>query len=86
MAQDTDTAPTASTAASKTAAPSTAQASENVLEQAQGSQPGLVREFIDFLKHEKKWWLTPIVAVLILVTTLVMLSGTAGAPFIYTLW
>lgn len=47
---------------------------------------GLVAEFWDFLIHNKKWWLTPIVLVLLLMGVLVMLSGTAAAPFIYTLW
>ncbi len=49
-------------------------------------EPGLVAEFWDFLIHNKKWWLTPIILVLLLLGLLVMLSGTAAAPFIYTLW
>ncbi|MHB1033378.1 MAG: DUF5989 family protein [Pirellulales bacterium] len=48
--------------------------------------PGLVREFIDFLRFNKKWWLTPIIVVLLLVGLLVILGGTALAPFIYTLF
>ncbi|MBI2478859.1 MAG: hypothetical protein HYV60_09555 [Planctomycetia bacterium] len=47
---------------------------------------GLLAEFWDFLIHNKKWWLTPIVLILLLMGVLVMLSGTAAAPFIYTLW
>ena len=47
---------------------------------------GIVREFIDFLLHNKKWWLTPIILVLLLVTVLIALSGSAAAPFIYTLF
>jgi hypothetical protein len=47
---------------------------------------GLAAEFWDFLIHNKKWWLTPIILVLLLMGVLVMLSGTAAAPFIYTLW
>ena len=31
--------------------------------QAEEAQPGLIAEFIDFLKHSKKWWLTPIIVV-----------------------
>jgi hypothetical protein len=46
----------------------------------------LFREFWDFLKHNKKWWLGPIVVMLLLVAVLVILSGTAAAPFIYTLF
>jgi len=48
--------------------------------------PGLVRELWDFLRDNKKWWLIPILAVLLLVTLLVVLSGSAAAPFIYTLF
>jgi len=47
---------------------------------------GLLAEFWDFIKHNKKWWLLPILIVLLIVGTLVILSGTAAAPFIYTLF
>ena len=49
-------------------------------------RPGLLAELIDFLKNNKKWWLTPIVIVLLAVGALIILSGTAAAPFIYTLF
>jgi hypothetical protein len=39
-----------------------------------------------FLKTSKKWWLLPIVVVLVVFGVLVFLSGTAAAPFIYTLF
>ena len=55
-------------------------------EQASLSQPGLLREFLDFLMHNKKWWLAPIVLVLLLVGLLVILGGSGAAPFIYTLF
>ena len=54
--------------------------------EAGASQQGIVREFLDFLLHNKKWWLTPIILVLLLVTVLIVLSGSAAAPFIYTLF
>lgn len=47
---------------------------------------GIVREFWDFLMFNKKWWLLPIVAVLLLLGVLLVLSSTAAAPFIYTLF
>jgi hypothetical protein len=54
---------------------------------AQGENaPGFFAEFWDFLRHNKKWWLTPIVVILLLFGVLVLLSGTAAAPFIYTLF
>jgi hypothetical protein len=54
--------------------------------EARAPQQGIVREFLDFLMHNKKWWLTPIILVLLLVTVLIVLSGSAAAPFIYTLF
>ena len=51
--------------------------------QADLPQPGLFAEFRDFLKHNKKWWLLPILIALLLLGALVVLSGTALAPFIY---
>jgi hypothetical protein len=62
------------------------KAAETFAAQAAEQQPGLLAEFLDFLRYNKKWWLTPIILVLLLVGTLVVLSGTAVAPFIYTLW
>jgi uncharacterized protein DUF5989 len=56
------------------------------IDQAELTQPSLVREFWQWLRHNKKWWLTPIVLTLLLVGFLVILSGTAVAPFIYTLF
>ena len=54
--------------------------------QAEETTPGVVREFVDFLRENKKWWLTPIILSLLIVGLLVMLGGTAIAPFIYTLF
>ncbi len=48
-------------------------------------QPTLVEEFWQFLRFNKKWWLLPILVALLLLGTLVVLSGTALAPFIYPL-
>jgi hypothetical protein len=50
------------------------------------SSPSIVREFWDFLRTSKKWWITPIVVILLLFGALILLSGTAAAPFIYTLF
>lgn len=49
-------------------------------------RPGLVHELTDFLMHNKKWWLTPIILALLLVGGLLVLGGTAAAPIIYTLF
>jgi hypothetical protein len=56
-------------------------------EQAGEEQPmGLLAEFWLFIREEKKWWLTPIVLVLLLAGVAIFLSGTGAAPFIYTLF
>jgi len=47
---------------------------------------GFLSEFWYFLKTSKKWWLLPIVVVILAFGILVFLSGTAAAPFIYTLF
>src|SRR5262245_1711301 len=52
--------------------------------QAAEAPPGLVREFIDFLRHNKAWWLTPIILVLLLVGVALLVGGSA--PFIYTIF
>ena len=44
-------------------------------------------EFCRFLKHRKKYWLFPIVIILVLFGSLVVLTqGSAVAPFIYTIF
>ena len=46
-----------------------------------------LKEFSDFLKVRKKYWLLPILIVLVLFGVLIVLSqGTAVAPFIYTIF
>ena len=54
-------------------------------EQARQAPPGLIKEFCQFLGENKKWWLLPILIILLLMGILVLLSGTGAAPFIYTL-
>jgi hypothetical protein len=45
------------------------------------------KEFWDFLKVRKKYWLLPILIVLALFGSLIVLSqGTVVAPFIYTIF
>jgi hypothetical protein len=53
---------------------------------AEEKAPSLGSEILHFIVQEKKWWLLPILAVLVLLGGVVLLSGTAAAPFIYTLF
>ncbi len=59
---------------------------QDFMRAAEQSQPGVLRESWQWLRHNKKWWLVPILLGLLLVGVLVVLSGTAVAPFIYTLF
>ena len=46
-----------------------------------------IKEFLEFLKERKKYWLLPIILVLVLFGGLIILSqGSAIAPFIYTIF
>ena len=55
-------------------------------EQAEQRPQGLLREFGYFLWHNKKWWLIPILLVLVLFGVLIALGGSGLAPFIYTVF
>jgi competence protein ComGC len=45
------------------------------------------KDLWNFLKERKKWWLLPMILVLLLVGALLFLSsGSAIAPFIYTVF
>jgi hypothetical protein len=52
----------------------------------QTDDSSLVGEFVEFLKENKKWWLAPIVISVLGLGLLVLLGGSAAAPFIYTLF
>lgn len=63
--------------------------SRNKFEQAgqQREERGLVAEFWDFLRANKKFWLIPLVIALLLLGGLLLLTANpAAAPFIYTLF
>lgn len=46
-----------------------------------------IKEFCSFLTERKKYWLIPLVFILLLLSLLIVVSqGTALAPFIYTIF
>jgi hypothetical protein len=48
---------------------------------------GIIKEFWQFLRERKRWWLAPIVLfLLILGAVLIFAKGSALAPFIYSLF
>ena len=48
---------------------------------------GLIGELWDFLKIRKKWWLLPIMIMLLLASSLIVIgTNSALSPFIYSLF
>ena len=63
------------------------ESSADAFEARAAERPGsAVSELLVFAFNNKKWWLTPIIVVLLGLGLLVILGGTAAAPFIYTLF
>ena len=57
----------------------------NEFEQAgKQPEPGFFKELWQFLCCNKKWWLLPILVMLLGLALLAFLSGGPVAPFIYT--
>lgn len=56
------------------------------LEQSRAPRPSLWREVWQLLREHKKWWLTPIVIVMLLLGFVALFAGGSAAPFIYTLF
>lgn len=51
------------------------------------SRFAIVKEFLEFLRERKKWWIAPIVIfLLVLGGLLIFAKGSALAPFIYSLF
>jgi hypothetical protein len=46
----------------------------------------LLVEYLRFLSQNKKYWMLPIIIVLLLIGLLVMLGGSVAGAFIYTLF
>ena len=54
--------------------------------QAAQKRSSFLGEFGHFLMDNKKWWMIPVLTVLLLVGALLIAGGTGVAPFIYTLF
>lgn len=59
---------------------------DSLKDAAPASPPGLLRELVEFLVREKKWWLLPIVAALLLMGILAAAMHSPLAPVIYPLF
>lgn len=61
---------------------------EQFARQATGKSPGLLPELIDFLRYNKKWWLAPILVMLLMVTgfAFLVIDSPVTAPVLYALF
>lgn len=51
------------------------------------SKLSIFKELWAFMKVRKKWWLGPIIMIIVLLSLIIILTeGSALAPFIYTLF
>ena len=46
----------------------------------------LLREIVGMLRENKKYWMVPVIVVLLLFGVLLILGATGAAPFIYALF
>ena len=56
------------------------------LDEAKRKRSGLIAELWRLLREHRRWWLTPIVIALLVLSLFALLSTSAAAPFIYTLF
>ena len=64
----------------------TPTAQDRLVAEAATGRPGIAAEFWYFLKHNKKWWLLPILLAMAGIAIIVALGATGAAPFIYPLF
>ena len=55
-------------------------------EAANEAPPGLVRDFISFMRENRKWWLTPFLVVFGVLALALVLYSTGALPFLYTMF
>ena len=48
--------------------------------------PSFLSDVFQFIRQRKKWYLIPVAVVIVVFALLVILGGTAAAPFIYTVF
>jgi hypothetical protein len=51
------------------------------------ARQSLLKEFLGFIIQEKKWWMIPLIIMLLLLGSFVLFAGTSPlAPFLYPLF
>ena len=61
-------------------------ASDAFTREAESGRTNIVSEFWDFLKHNKKWWMLPVIFMMVALGVLVALTSTGAGAFIYALF
>ncbi|MFO0974065.1 MAG: DUF5989 family protein [Phycisphaerae bacterium] len=52
----------------------------------QAERTSFVSDFLYLLKTNRKWWMLPLICLLLAFGVLMILASTGAAPFIYTLF
>ncbi len=47
---------------------------------------GVLVQLWGFIRETRKWWLTPILLMMLLLGVLFLMGGSGAAPFIYTIF
>ena len=59
----------------------------DLVEGTEMREAGLVRELWTFMRARKKWWLLPLIMVMLMIGALIVFAqGSVLAPFIYTIF
>ena len=65
----------------------TSDGCQRMRQKLQEDDMGLVGELWQLMRERKKWWLLPVIVVMLVVGTLLIFAqGSALAPFIYTIF
>lgn len=63
--------------------PSRADPRSELEQPKEAPPPGLIREFCEFLAHNKKWWLIPLMIIVLMIGLLATTMISPAAPLIY---
>lgn len=63
-----------------------AEGKNRFAEEAEQDDIGFLKEFLLFLRDNKKWWLIPLIGSLLLIGLVSLLAASGAAPFIYTVF
>ena len=56
------------------------------LRQGHEKRAGFISEYLHMLSQNKKWWMLPLILILLCFGVMMVLSSSGVAPFIYTLF